>query len=423
MIMNVIWMSWANLRRDRIVLLLGYLVPLAFFSIYAGVSTLSRQGSYPAASSGPRVLGVVDDDRSEMSRRFVQLLRSQPGIAVREAEDATPLAPYDGKTAEAALHGDRIGALLVIPHGFEAAPLNFLPGGVPASMELVVNGSDPLAPLSYGGMLQQAALALAPDVLSASGPQSVEGWTGGLTPLQRTHMAGQFERTSSLPNSAPGTQPGALAVTVRTVAHAAAPDPTIAFYAAAMGVMTILFTATGAATSLIEENESGILARVLSSRLSLFQLLSGKLLFTMAFCLSQLAAIFLWAALVFHLELLPHFSGWFLVSLLTSFAAAAFSLAVAAFCRTRARIFALSGLIVLAMGALGGSMFPRFLMPAFVQDLGLITFNAWALDGFTKVFWQQTPVAMLWPEVTALLAFTVFFFSSALWLARNWEMA
>lgn len=422
MIMNVVWMSWANLCRDRIVLLLGYLVPLAFFSIYAGVSTLSRQGSYPAASSGPRTLGVVDEDRSEVSRRFVQLLRAQPGIAVREAEDATPLAPYDGKAAEAALHEDRIGALLVIPHGFEAAPLDFLPGGAPASVELVVNGSDPLAPLSYGAMLQQAALALAPDVLSASGPQSVEGWTGGLAPSQRAHMAGQFERAASLP-SAPGMQPGALAVTVRTVAHAAAPDPAIAFYAAAMGVMTILFTATGAATSLIEENESGILARVLSSRLSLFQLLSGKLLFTMAFCLSQLAAIFLWAALAFHLELLPHLGGWLLVSLLTSFAAAAFSLAVAAFCRTRARIFALSGLIVLAMGALGGSMFPRFLMPAFVQDLGLITFNAWALDGFTKVFWRQMPVAMLWPEIAALLAFTVFFFSSALWLARRWEMA
>ncbi len=409
MILTVVRMSWAGMRRDRIVLLLGYLVPLAFFSIYAGIAVLSRGSPQPGVGVSSRVLGIRDDDRSDLSRRLVELLRAEPGLVVREDAAAT---------ADAGLRDGQVGAVLAIPQGFEAAPLGFLPGGVPARLELAVSGADPLAVPVYGALLQQAALALAPEVLSAAGPQSVEGWTGGLTPAQRRRVAASFEVA---PPGALAHQ--AVAVAVRTVPHPAPPDPTIAFYAAAMGVMTVLFTATGAATSLVEENETGILARVLSSRMSLLQLLGGRLLFTAAFCLSQLSAIFVWAAVLFHLDLLPHLGGWLLVSVPTAFAAAAFSLAVAAACRTRARIFALSGLIVLAMGALGGSMFPRFLMPGFLQTLGLVTFNAWALDGFIKVFWQQAPSVLLWPQVLALAAFTVLFFLVALRLARRWELA
>jgi hypothetical protein len=41
------------------------------------------------------------------------------------------------------------------------------------------------------------------------------------------------------------------------------------------------------------------------------------------------------------------------------------------------------------MSALGGSMFPRFQMTDAMQRLGLLTFNAWALDGYVKVFWRN----------------------------------
>jgi ABC-type multidrug transport system permease subunit len=34
------------------------------------------------------------------------------------------------------------------------------------------------------------------------------------------------------------------------------------------------------------------------------------------------------------------------------------------------------------MSAIGGSMFPRFLMPDAMQKAGLWTINAWAIDGF-----------------------------------------
>ena len=75
------------------------------------------------------------------------------------------------------------------------------------------------------------------------------------------------------------------------------------------------------------------------------------------------------------------------------------------------------------MSALGGSMFPRFLMSPGMQKLGLFTFNGWALDGFVKVFWRDVPVLQLWPQVLVLAALAAAFLTAARLAARRWESA
>ena len=62
----------------------------------------------------------------------------------------------------------------------------------------------------------------------------------------------------------------------------------------------------------------------------------------------------------------------------------------------------MSTIIILTMSALGGSMFPRFLMSETMQKFGLLTFNAWALDGYLKVFWRNAAIWQLWPQVLVL---------------------
>jgi ABC-2 type transport system permease protein len=66
-------------------------------------------------------------------------------------------------------------------------------------------------------------------------------------------------------------------------------------------------------------------------------------------------------------------------------------------------------------------MFPRFLMSEAMQRVGLVTFNAWALDGYVKVFWREAPLTELWPQVLVLGALTVAFLAAARLLARRWE--
>ena len=74
------------------------------------------------------------------------------------------------------------------------------------------------------------------------------------------------------------------------------------------------------------------------------------------------------------------------------------------------------------MSAVGGSMFPRFAMSEGLQTAGLFTFNAWALDGYQKVFWRDAPVWELWPQLLVLASLTVVFLVAARSLARRWEM-
>jgi len=90
---------------------------------------------------------------------------------------------------------------------------------------------------------------------------------------------------------------------------------------------------------------------------------------------------------------------------------------------TGAQLGALSTLIILVMSSIGGSMFPRFLMPEGMQKAGLFTINAWAIDGFTKVFWRDEGIWQLWPQLLVLLGMAVVFFTVARRIARRWEFA
>jgi linearmycin/streptolysin S transport system permease protein len=200
-------------------------------------------------------------------------------------------------------------------------------------------------------------------------------------------------------------------------------NPTVAFYAAGIGVMFLLFSAAGAGGALIEEAESGTLDRILSTRVSMTKLLLGKLLYLATLAAMQLTVMFVWGALVFHLELASHLAGFAIMTVVTALAASTFGLLLAAISRSRMQLVALSNLSILAMSAVGGSMFPRFLMPESIQKIGLLTLNAWAIDGFQKVFWREEPLVNLWPQVSVLLAASVLLFAICRRLARRWDVA
>jgi ABC-2 type transport system permease protein len=68
-------------------------------------------------------------------------------------------------------------------------------------------------------------------------------------------------------------------------------------------------------------------------------------------------------------------------------------------------------------------MFPRYLLSESVQKIGLVTWNAWAIDGFMKAFWRDAPLVALLPQVAFLIAAAVVLFWLARRLARRWEVA
>ena len=107
-----------------------------------------------------------------------------------------------------------------------------------------------------------------------------------------------------------------------------------------------------------------------------------------------------------------------------------FGLLLATLCRSRGQLSGVSTVAIMIMSAIGGSMFPRFLMPELMNKAALLTFNGWALDGFLKVFWYDDPAAGLaaavldlTPQLAVLAAMTAAFLSCARYFARRWEAA
>jgi len=91
----------------------------------------------------------------------------------------------------------------------------------------------------------------------------------------------------------------------------------VSFYAAAIGVMFLLFTraAPPFATGRVE---NGTLDRVLSSRVTMTALLAGKLAYSALLAFSQLVVMFLWAWAVFKLDLFSHIPGFVVMGVSTA---------------------------------------------------------------------------------------------------------
>jgi ABC-2 type transport system permease protein len=175
--------------------------------------------------------------------------------------------------------------------------------------------------------------------------------------------------------------------------------------------------------ALLEEVEAGTLERVLSTRAGMSGILLGKWIFLTLMGALQLLVMFLWGFAVFKLPLFDHLGGFTVMTLVTAAAGAALGIVLATVARTRAQLSGFSTILILTMSALGGSMFPRFLMSETMQKFGLLTFNGWALDGYLKVFWYRASILDLWPQVLVLATLAAVFLALARILARRWELA
>jgi len=461
MIGTILRIFWIHLRRDRVVWLLTFIVPVIFFSIFAIIFKGQGRGATPRVR-----VAVVDEDVSDFSKKLVTALQKENSLRVFPAmkvgqgsrlltQDEAEALRREGVAtklltradAEAFVRGGDVPAAIILPEGLGESFPSF--GSDRPTVELLADTSDHIAPQVLSGMLQGIVMTAAPEAMMKGGIAQLEKWGGALTPEQRKVIA-QAEQILSQPadqdppkpskkaskengKGATGdprsddqiaSRPGAslLAVRVVDVLGEKKANPVIAFYAAATAVMFLLFAcANGAGGSLLEEAENGTLDRLLSSKLTMTSLLAGKWISFVLLGVVQVSVMFLWGWLVFSVELWSHLAGFLVMTFVTAAAAAALGMLMGTLCRTRGQLAGFSTTVILLMSAVGGSMFPRFMMSDALQTAGLFTFNAWALDGYQKVFWYEARLWQLWPQVLVLAALAAVFLLGARLLARRWE--
>ena len=377
MIRTVIQTSWRRLRNNPSELFLTFIVPMVFFSIFALIF-----GSRDAASSTPKIkIAISNESPSELSERSVQLLEEQSSLRISlpnpssgSKSNPSKSPTFKRETAQDLVRRGMVSAAVVFSAPKKGNPSDDLP-----KVEIMTDSFDQVASQVLAAIVQKAVMTANAEIAKTKSP-------------------------------APGSEPRSNPVVW------ARP-----MYASGIAVMFLLFSATTASGSLLEERENSTLDRLLCSRLTMDQLLLGKWAYLTIIGAIQMSLMFIWGALVFRIDLLNHLEGFAAMTLVTAGAAASFALMLAAICQSRMQLGWVSTIVILSMSALGGSMVPRYLMSENIQRVGLLTFNAWALEGYNKVFWRELPLNELGMELAVLTTCGFVFILAARIFAIRWE--
>ena len=253
-----------SLRRDRAALALSFILPIAFFSIFAVIFG-SRRDTIPKIT-----VVVVDEDQSRASRKLVEGLEREGSFVIktRPRSNNKGLQPreYTAATAETAVKAGDASVALIIPHGFGDNPISFRDNQDRPTIQLLNDSSDMVAWQMVAGLLQKVAMTSMPAVMVEQGSKYADQFVGGFTPEQRKRMDAGLEQLRQLENAGGGSgevatrngpsSGGIIAVKTRAVVGENKNNPMVSFYAAAIGVMFLLFKASGAAGSLLDEADS-----------------------------------------------------------------------------------------------------------------------------------------------------------------------
>ncbi len=412
MIWTVCEISILRLWNNKQELALAFVLPMLFFSIFALVFSRGVGQSV----SQVRV-AFIDDERSPESLGVIRDACSHSEInqvaGVGHTSEEWPIE----KLARVLISHRDVEVVIHIPTGFTAQD----PDAPTLSIGLFNEGINPIAHrIVQASLAESIAMQLAETNLAASKanrpPVTFASASKSIGTPTRHATAAQSDLTEST-----SAEP-AVFKSINAFASNKH-QPKVAMVAAGIAVMFLLFSANGTGANLLEEREAGTLGRLLSSRLTLNELLLGKWLYMTGLGCAQLFLMFSWGQLVFQVDLMGHLVGFAAMTLATSAACASFALFLAAVCRSRQQLHGVSVVLVLTMSAVGGSMVPRYIMSDTMKRLGKFTFNGWALDGFQKVFWYELPLSSIRLELFILMAISLALGLSASLLARRWSVA
>ncbi|MCD4846299.1 MAG: ABC transporter permease [Methanosarcinales archaeon] len=187
-------------------------------------------------------------------------------------------------------------------------------------------------------------------------------------------------------------------------------------YVPGFAVMFLLLTCVEAGSvSLLKEQESGTLRRLVTAPISRSEIIGGKIASIFIRGFIQLSVLLLFGQVVFDLNLGSSIAAIIILISAVTLAGTGFGMLVAVLVKTKDQASSLSSMLVLTMSAMGGSWWPLFIEPQFMQDIAHFTITAWAMDGFYDLLIFDTGVSGIMKEVGVLLLMSMIFF----WIATT----
>ena len=336
------------------------------------------------------VFTVTTQDQSALARSIVDSMVADPDGRFVEV-------PYAEATDS--LEKEEIRGFIAFPSGFSSS----VASGQQTAIEVVTLSEHPDTAVALEGVATSIAglvnlnQVMGEALLSLSG--EVEGGSARLDASSIARVSEEvvfdFEQVGDVRPFNPShfTIPGYLVMFV--------------FFAAAMGAQEIA-----------RERENNTLERLASQGVQRQAIIAGKVLASIYRGLMQLAVLWIVGILGFGLDLGVSPATVVVVSLLMVAASSAFAVMLASLVTTRRGVDSAAVLVSLTLAPIGGSWWPLFIMPEWMQALARLTPHGWANQAFNKLMLFGATAGDVVAEMVALLAFALVFLLISLWRFR-----
>jgi ABC-2 type transport system permease protein len=364
---------------DQRSVILTFLLPVILITLFA--FAYGSIGVYDGRSEPVKLL-VTDLDQTRSSKEIIYKIDSLEDIRIIVSDSI--------KSKELVIKG-KYACALIIYKGFQDS----LEAGNATQIELVYDRSREMEI----GILQQNLIST---LMSSTGKiivrKSIENYLQDQFPdidkstsdkILRTVIKDENNKIAIKWTSIVGEKNDTKLGLIQAVAGTA--------------ILMLLFSVAGVGTSILEEKENGTINRLLYSPLKGSTILYGKMLFAFFISILQLTAMFLFAWLIFNMDLSINIPALILMIIATAFAVSSLGIFLAAVVKTRQQAQNLSTIIILVMSAIGGSMIPLFIMPAILQKIALLSVNYWGIQGFYDIFWRTLPLEAILPKILILM--------------------
>ena len=379
-------LAWKDTRiffRDRAALAFAFLLPFVFVIGFT--------------------LALRDVGPENEALQFTIATQESVGVSVQAVE--TIVAATDGLAtvrdydeALAAVDAGEIDGFVAFPPDFtqrflsgETATLEVVVGDVPPAEEAALRGfaQEIAVRFSEAQATLSAVVALGSPQDAAAAMEELFSDDGGPAIGLRVEQVGEIAPF----NASNFTLPGYL-------------------------TMFVFFTAAMGAEALARESQTHTLERLMANGARRESLILGKFLAGGIIGVTQVAVMWVVGALAFGIDLGASPVAVVLLSLLMVVASAAFGVMLASFVGNVRTASAAGVLTSLVLAPIGGSWWPLFITPPFMQSLARLTPHGWANGGLNKLMLFGAEFTDVGPEMAALAAFAAVFLAVALWRFR-----
>ena len=367
--------------RDRFGVVFAFAFPLLFTLGF----TLALGGILPEDEPLQVTLATREEAENSLSRQIID--------GLSEAETFT-VNISDYETARREVEAGSLSGFIAFPSGFTDSLTG--PGGATAVLEVVTIADDP----EGAAALEALARSIARQVSNAQ-----------LVVLSLSLLPAEVDRAAAMQRLPDFANPASTQLVsfpeeqVGDIERPNASNFTLSGYL----TMFIFFAAALSAEAIARERRNQTLERLLTNGVRRESIILGKFLAGTYRGVMQVVVLWGVGIVAFGIDLGSSPLAVILISLAVVFTSSAFGVMLAALVRTAEGASSAGVLVSLVLAPLGGSWWPLFITPDWMQALGKLTPHGWANTAFNNLMLFHADFGDVAINMVAVAAFGVVF--------------